>query len=288
MAAVVFRIVISAVLAASVGVMASAAAAAADGQKAQKPATDPLRRARQLYNEQKFDAAIQAATEARRIPALANAAAVVLARAHLERFMQGAERSDLASACQALKQVDESSLTPSEQVEFLVGLGQSFYLEGCLDGCFAAAGEAFEQALARADVVDRAMRELLFEWWAVSLDKRAQLVPASLRRPFYVRILERAERETARPEPLSVALYWLAAAARGTDDLERAWGAATSGWARARFLTTGGAQLRADLDRFVTFVLLPERARELAAAGDAKAALTGLEAQWEDWKTKWK
>lgn len=285
MTAVRFKIVSLALLAASiVAVELTAPALAA----AQKPAADPLRRARQFYNEQKFDAAIQAATEARRTPALASAAAVVLARAHLERFVQTGERSDLVSARDALKQVNEARLTPQEQVEFLVGLGQAFYLEGCLDGCYAAAAEQFEQALGRADVVDASMREQLFEWWAVSLDKRAQLVPLALRRPLYARILERAEREAARPEPLAVALYWLAAAARGTDDLERAWGAATSGWARARFLASGGAQLRADLDRFVTLVLLPERARELAAGGDAKAALTGLEAQWDDWKTKWK
>ena len=285
MTAVRFKIVSLALLAASiVAVELTAPALAA----AQKPAADPLRRARQFYNEQKFDAAIQAATEARRTPALASAAAVVLARAHLERFVQTGERSDLVSARDALKQVNEARLTPQEQVEFLVGLGQAFYLEGCLDGCYAAAAEQFEQALGRADVVDASMREQLFEWWAVSLDKRAQLVPLALRRPLYARILERAEREAARPEPLAVALYWLAAAARGTDDLERAWGAATSGWARARFLASGGAPLRADLDRFVTLVLLPERARELAAGGDAKAALTGLEAQWDDWKTKWK
>ncbi len=255
---------------------------------AQKPTGDALARARQYYNEQKLDLAIQAAMEARRVPALANAAAVVLARAYLERFDKTRVASDLADAREALKGVNEWLLAPRDQVEFLVGLGQSFYLEGCLDGCYAAAAEQFEQALARADDLDPPTRELLFEWWAVTLDRRAQFSPFAARGPIYARILARAEREIARPRPLAAALYWLAAAARGADDLERAWGASLSGWARARFLGPPGVQLRADLDRFVTLVLLPERARQLAAGGDARAALAGLEEQWDDWKGKWK
>jgi hypothetical protein len=254
---------------------------------APKPPADPLAWARQLYNEQKLDAAIQAALDARRAPATANAAAVVLARAYLERFAQTRVAKDLDDARVALKQVDEARLRPSEQVEFLVGLGQAFYLEGCLDGCYAAASEQFDQALARADAVDVQMRETLFEWWAVTLDKRAQLSPAAVRKPIYARVLERAEREVARPESSGPGLYWLAAAARGVDDLDRAWGAASSGWARARFLGPRGADVRKDLDRFVTQLLLPERARELAAGGDVKAAQAGLEAKWAEWKTKW-
>jgi hypothetical protein len=266
---------------------AAAAAVLPMALAAQKPPADPLARARQLYNEQKLDAAIQSALDARRVPATANAAAVVLARAYLERFAQTGVASDLADARDALKHVDEARLTPREQVEFLVGLGHAFYLEGCLDGCYAAATEQFEQALARADELDVATRESLFEWWAVTLDKRAQLAQAATRRMIYARVLERAEREVARPESSAPGLYWLAAAARGAEDLERAWGAATAGWARARFLGPRGVELRSSLDRFVTQVLLPERARELAGAGDVKAALAALDAKWTEWKAKW-
>jgi hypothetical protein len=46
---------------------------------------DALTRARQLYNQAQYDEAIAAATEARRVAAVADAAGVVLARAHLER-----------------------------------------------------------------------------------------------------------------------------------------------------------------------------------------------------------
>jgi hypothetical protein len=256
---------------------------------AQKAPADPLARARQLYNEQKMDAAILAAQDARRVPASANAASVVLARAYLERFSRTSVVSDLAEARSALKLVDEARLQPREQVEFLVGLGLAFYLEGCVDACYAAAAEQFEQALARADALDHLTREALFEWWAGTLDKLAHLSPPAARKPIYARVLARAEREIARPESSATALYWLAAAARGVADLERAWGASTSGWARARFFGgQRGAKLRETLDALVVQVLLPERARELAGdSGDAKAAQANLETKWIEWKAKW-
>ena len=185
--------------------------------------------------------------------------------------------------------MDEARLPPREQVEFLVGLGQAFYLQDCPDGCYAAAAEQFEQALSRADDADLVTREALFEWWALMLDKRAQHAPLAARKTIYARVLARAEQEAARPESSGPGLYWLAVAARGVDDLDRAWGAASAGWARARFLGSRSVTLRAGLDSFVTQVLLPERAKEAVAAegGDVKTALTTLEAKWTDWKTKW-
>jgi hypothetical protein len=47
---------------------------------------NPLVRARELYNQQQYDAAIAAAREARSRPELADAASVVAGRAHLERY----------------------------------------------------------------------------------------------------------------------------------------------------------------------------------------------------------
>jgi hypothetical protein len=268
---------------------AAAAVALPAALAAQKPAADPLARARQLYNEEKMDAAIRAAQDARRVPASANAASVVLARAYLERYARTSVVSDLAEARNALKQVDEARLPPRDQVEFLVGLGLAFYLERCHDACYAAAAEQFEQALSRADALDPLTREALFEWWAGTLDQLAQLSPVAARKPIYARVLARAEREVARPESSATALYWLAAAARGVDDLERAWGAATSGWARARFFGgRRGAKLRDDLDAFVVKVLLLERAHELTASGgDVKAAQANLAVRWTEWKAKW-
>ena len=82
------------------------------------------------------------------------------------------------------------------------------------------------------------------------------------------------------------ATYWLAAAARGAEDLERAWGAAIAGWMRARYMGAAGVSLRADLDKLVTDALLPERARQMAPDGDARSALASLTAQWDDIKKK--
>lgn len=46
---------------------------------------EDLARARNLFNERKFDQAIAAAELARKTPETSDAAAIVLARAHLER-----------------------------------------------------------------------------------------------------------------------------------------------------------------------------------------------------------
>jgi hypothetical protein len=102
-----------------------------------------------------------------------------------------------------------------------------------------------------------------------------------------MRILRRAETELARDPQSSVAVYWIAAASRGADDLERAWGAAVAGWVRAGSLGPRGVTLRDDLDRLVVNVILPERAQQLAPGGDAQSALTILKAQWEELKKKW-
>jgi hypothetical protein len=77
------------------------------------------------------------------------------------------------------------------------------------------------------------------------------------------------------------------AAARGTGDLDRAWGAAVAAWLRARFFEGAGAALRADLDRFVSDVLLPERAEQLAPGADPRPTLAQLEAGWEAFKARW-
>jgi hypothetical protein len=254
---------------------------------AQVQAPDPLARARQLYNEQKYEEAIQAASEARKIPANVNAASVVFARAHLELFRTNREAGDLADARDALASVDSTGLSARDRVELVVGLGELLYLDGCLDGCYTAAAELFELALARDSVLEPPARDLIFEWWAGALDRQAQYGMASQRKPVYQRILIKSEAELAKNDQSVSATYWLAAAARGVEDYERAWGAAIAGWVRARYRGEAGATLRIDLDRFVTLVLMPERARQITPGGDARPALASLQAQWEDVKKKY-
>ena len=254
-----------------------------------KPAADPLGVARQAYNDQRYDAAIASATEARRIPATALPAAVVFARAHLERFRQSGETADLSDAREALKTIDATKLGPRDQVEFLIALGESLYLDDqdTLDDRFAAAAELFEQALARAGELELRDRDRLFEWWAQSLDQQAQQAPPAARAQVYDRIVKRAAEDLARPEPTVAASYWLAAASRGAEDPQRAWGAAVAGWTRAASLGARGVGLRNDLDKLMLLVILPERARQLTPGGDPRPALILLEAQWTEFKKKW-
>jgi hypothetical protein len=263
----------------------AAIAVAAMGQAKQvAKAPDALVRAREAYNAGKFDAAIAAANEAMRVPALANRAALVLGRAHLERFRQTSTEDDREQGRKALQQVVPDQLPASDRVEFLVGLGLSLYLDKC-DGCWLASAEMFGVALARAD--DAADRERVFEWWAGALDHGAQFGPEGDRVATYRRILDGANAELARHDHAASASYWVAAAARGSGDLERAWGAAIAAWVRARGLGARGEALRADLDRFVTQVLLPERARQTSPEVDARPQLTLLLQQWEEIKKKY-
>lgn len=250
---------------------------------AQAPVPDALTRARAAYNAGKFDEAIAAATDAIRATPQANAAAVVLGRAHLERFRASRTESDLSDAREALQRVVPDKLAPRDRAEYLVGLGESLYLDGCT-GCYSGAAEIFEVALTRAEAGDR---EPVFEWWATSLDHQAQIGQEGDRTVIYKRILDGATAELARDDRSASATYWLVAGARGTGDFERAWGAAIAGWVRARGLGTKGDKLRLDLDQFVTQVLLPERARQLAPDTDAHPALTMLVAQWEEIKRKY-
>ncbi len=95
---------------------------------AQTKVPDALSEARQLYNDAHYDEAIQLAAEARGVPAMANAASLVFARAHLERYRQGWNAADLGAAREAL---DDRwpGLQPRDRVELLIALGESLYLD---------------------------------------------------------------------------------------------------------------------------------------------------------------
>jgi hypothetical protein len=257
------------------------------GNPAPPPAVrpDPLAEARELYNAKQFDRAAEKAEEARKLPDLANAAALVYARARLEQFRVTADAAALASAREAIRTVEMAPLSPRDQVELLVGLGEALYFDD--PPRFSAAAEFFELALARDAGVPERERATIFEWWAGALDRQATFGPQSERKAVYTRLLRGAEAERARDDRSGVAWYWLALAARGTDDLERAWGHAISGWIHAAQLGDQGTQLRADLDKLVTDVILPERARLLTTAGDPRDALVLLRQQWEELKKKW-
>lgn len=243
---------------------------------------DPLVQARQLYNQQQYDAAIAAAAEAAQRPNLADPAALVLGRAHIERFRLTADVSDLSAARNAFARIRPARLTAPERIELVVGFGGLLYA----DGRFGAAAEQFELALPPLTQTTPADARVL-EWWASALDRQAQLLPGAAQRPLYERILQRVEQELGRDPASAVATYWLAAAARGLGDLQRAWDAAVAGWIRAT-LTGGQAdKLRSDLDRLVRQALIPERARQFGSPKDVQQVLAAMEIEWQMLKQTW-
>lgn len=215
------------------------------------------------------------------------AAALVAARALLERYRVTVDAADLTRAREHLRAIDAAELSPAERRELVVGFGEALYF----DDAFAAAAELFDAALGPAGAAGSLSgdaRERGLDWWATSLDRHAQLMPKAERRLIYGRIAERMEREGREFPDSTPAAYWLAASARGAGELDRAWGAALAAWVRASMMHDRGAALRADIDRLVHQALIPERARALGAGPkETEQAAAGMTAEWEVIKKNW-
>ena len=237
---------------------------------------NPLVRARELYNLQQYDAAITAAREAQARPDLAQPAAVVLGRAHLERYRSVSDPADLAAARESLVAVDTARLTARDRLELLIGLGELLYFEGH----FGAAAELFGAALGSAAATDGASRESVLDWWALALDHEAQASGDMERRQLYARMLERVEPAAAGEQPSAAAMYWVTAAAAGMDDFGRAWHAAIAAWVRAPLAPGPRARLRADLERLVQQVIIPGRAVMLPPVMDRKQTIAHMQSEW--------
>ena len=248
-------------------------------------AADPpaLAKARAEYNEGNYDSAIAAAALARRQPQESDAAALVMARALLEKYRQGAAPTDLSEARDILVTIRHAALTPRDQVDLLIGLGQSLYLADN----FGAAAELFDVALSRSALLEERDQLMLLDWWATTLDRDAQGRSADRRPRVFERITQRMEEELRRDPGSAPANYWLAVAARGVGDLDGAWADAIAAWVRAALSPQTAEALRADLDRLVTQALIPERARTRPARDQTDAA-NALRAEWETLKSQWK
>ena len=242
-----------------------------------------LTKARALYNAADYDAAIGAATVARVDPASADASALVAARSHLERHRLRLDPGDLVAAREALGAIRPAALSPRDRVDLLVGLGQALYL----GEAFGAAAELFDTALSQSWLLGARDRLLLLDWWATAIDREAQTRAADRRVPLLEGVIARMEAEVRRDPGSAAANYWLAASARGAGDIDRAWHAAVAGWIRAMLTPGTAAALRSDLDRLVTQVLIPERARTRPAR-EQQEALTALRAEWDSVKEQWK
>lgn len=244
----------------------------------------PVEAARQLYNQGRFDAAAKLAAKLRSEPSSASAANLVLGRSYLELFRKSADHADLVAAREALREVRPAGLSGREQAEYLVGLGESLYLEDS----YGAAAEIFVSAFERSRDLGPRGFDRVFDWWATSLDRLAQSGLVEDADAIYDEILLRAETALSQMPGLSAPAYWTVVASRSLGDVVRAWDAAVAGWVRAPLADDHGAALRADLDRLMLEAIIPERVRQMASTdADRERAAATLRSAWDEVKKDW-
>ena len=263
------------------------AAAVARAQTPAAQAAQATSAARAHYNAGRVAEALAALKPVLARPGEPAGAALVAARALLERYRMTADSADLSEARGHLRAIDAAQLAAAERRELVVGLAEALYFEDA----FAAAAEMFDSALGAAGAagsLEGDARDRALDWWATSLDRHAQLMPQAERRLIYRRIADRMERESRDFPNSSPAAYWLAASSRGAGELDRAWAAAVAAWVRASMMRDRGAELRADIDRLMLQALIPERARALRSGQkETDQAIASLTAEWDRIKKDW-
>lgn len=242
-----------------------------------------LAEARRLYNQGRYDAAIDLATTLTTVAATRDAAWLISGRAGLERFRQSSDAAELQKARDALRQVDPSALDARDRLELVVGLGEALYLEES----FGPAAEVFDSVIERGSELGPRARDQLLDWWATALDRHAQTLAAADRPPVYASIREGMARELRREPSSATASYWVAAAARVLGDLDGAFAAAMAAWVRTQLMPDRGAAIKPELDRLVLQGIVPERARRLAGEGSPDQVITRMAAEWEAFKARW-
>ena len=242
-----------------------------------------LARARSLYNERQFDAAIEAAQVAQKTPATADSATVVLARAHLERYRERANPEDLSAARNALGTIRVSNLDTRDHVDFLMALGEALFFEDD----YGAAATLFESGIDHAIAQGTETGESMLEWWGSAVERHADALERGGRIDVFKRLRDRMSKELARNPGSAAAAYFLVVATRGSGDALEAWNGAIAGWVRARLAGPRSAALRADLDKLVLEGIIPDRVQLLAADRRSQAEAE-LRAEWAVVKERWK
>ncbi len=242
-----------------------------------------LAKARALYNQRQFDGAIEAATAAQKTPATADAATIVLARAHLERYRERADPADLSAARAALGTVRAAGLDARDNIDFLMALGEALFF----DDDYGAAAQLFESGLDGAFAVDAVAGEAMLDWWGSAVERHADALGRELRAEGFGLLRDRMALHLARRPGSAAAAYWVVVGARGAGDPAAAWDAAIAGWVRARLASARSAALRADLDKLVMEGIIPDRVR--TAAPDKRAQMeSDLHTEWAVVKERWK
>ena len=230
-----------------------------------------------LYNQREFTAALAAAEEASRTPARADSANLIAARAYLERYRESAASEDLTNARNHLRSLSTAGFSPTERVEYVIGLGEALFF----DGAPGAAAAIFGAVLSGPDYLSPAARDGLLDWWASAIDRDARRQPDIERRAMYQKVIDRMEIEVGANPASAAASYWLAAAAWGRGDLPTAWDAALAAWVRSGLTIDEHADLRGDIDRLMLRGIIPDRAKATAQPVDV------LRAEWDRFKERW-
>lgn len=237
--------------------------------------------ARRQYNAGLFDEAIASVAGGRYPPKAAASAALVSARARLERFRRGGDGQDLAQARAALATLNPRELPARDAIEWQIGVGEALFLEG-------EAGPASQMF---ASVLAPARRQLtpaefdkLFEWWAAATARFAETLAGAERLEQFGRMAAALKPFLDGDAPSREAIYWWVVAVRGVGDLDGAWNAALAGWIRAD-LWPDTALLRADLEQFVLQTLIPERAQaKVGQRLDTRAAIAEIAVMTDAWR----
>ena len=242
-----------------------------------------LARARAMFNQRQFGPAIEAALVAQKTPATMDAATVVLALAHLERYRERADPADLSAARTALGTVRVTNLDARDNIDFLMALGEALFFEDD----YGAAAQMFESGLDGAIAQGRVSAEAMLDWWGSAVERHADGIGRDERAVTFSRMRDRMARELSRDPGSAAAGYWVAVAARGAGDPAAAWDAAIAGWVRARLASSRAASLRADLDKLMLEGIIPDRVRLLSPDKRTQAE-SDLRADWAVVKERWK
>jgi len=242
-----------------------------------------LARAHVLFNEGRYTEAIEAATQAQTLPATRPAAGVVLARAHLERYRDAGDPTDLVAARAALSTLQMAGLPARVRIDYLFGLGQALFFENNV----GAAAELFASATAEAWAVDASAGEAMTDWWGSAVERQLDGLPSEVRRGRFQQLATDMRQELARHPTAATPAYWMAVALRGAGDPERAWDAAVAGWVRAPLTGDSAAMLRADLDRLVLDAIIPDLTAA-RPAGEQAAAASQWQAEWTLVRQRWR
>ena len=242
-----------------------------------------LAKARSLYNQRQFDGAIAAALAAQKTPATADAATVVLARAHLERYRERVDPADLSAARAALGTVRVAGLDGRDHIDFLMALGEALFFEDD----YGAAALLFESGLDGAFAQGPVAGEAMLDWWGSAVERHADVLGRDQRARTFGRLRDRMALHLAQSPGSAAAAYWVVVGTRGAGDPAGAWDAAIAGWVRARMASSRSASLRADLDKLVIEGIIPDRVR--SAPPDKRAQMeSDLKGDWAVVKERWK